>query len=57
MANKMIVVTKRPDDVHARLADYHGVWGCGKTENEAIGDLVRSNQNLFQLEISKKEMN
>lgn len=44
---RTITVTSRSDDFHACLEDYTGVWGCGKTTDEAIGNLVRSLPDTF----------
>ncbi len=37
-----IQVRKRSDDYHAQLGDNPKLWGCGRTANEAIGDVVLS---------------
>lgn len=46
-----IVVTQRVVDYHAALATDPAVWGCGKTEEEAIGDLVRSHPEVFNVSV------
>lgn len=49
-----IVVTKRSDDFHAALKDNPAVWGCGKTIDAAIGDLIRSHQHRLGITILHK---
>lgn len=45
-----IVITSRTDDVHAAIADHPGLWGCGKTQYEAVGNLVMAHRELFGIE-------
>jgi hypothetical protein len=49
-----IVVTQRLSDYHACLADNTAIWGCGKSPSEAIGDLIRSHRERFQITIEEK---
>jgi hypothetical protein len=51
-----IVVSPRPQttlatDYHACIEGSPQCWGCGKTANEAVGDLVRTHGDKFNLEI------
>lgn len=46
-----IIVTKRPGDYHAALKGDPCTWGCGPSENAAIGDLVRSHCVTFGIAI------
>jgi hypothetical protein len=43
-----IVITSRTDDVHAAIADHPGLWGCGKTQYEAVGNLVMAHRELHR---------
>jgi len=47
-----IVVTKRTDDYHACIRGHPKIWGCGKDYDDAIGDLVRSHKEEFDIKIS-----
>lgn len=38
---------------HAQIADNPGYWGEGKTIDEAIGSLIRSHPNRFNLTITE----
>lgn len=46
-----IVVTRRSDDYHACLENDPRIWGCGESVTEAIGDLISSNQALFNINV------
>lgn len=46
-----IVVTKRTDDWHACLENNTAIWACGKSLDEAIGDLIRTHQDVFKIEV------
>ncbi len=37
---------------HAQIKDKPGIWGCGLSRAEAIGDLIRSHAELFNIEIT-----
>jgi hypothetical protein len=37
-----IEITKRPDDYKANIKGHPEIWGCGRSIDEAIGDLIRS---------------
>lgn len=50
-----ILVTKRGDDVHVCLKGEAGVWASGKTADEAIGSLIRSYPERFDIEIAWKD--
>lgn len=57
--SQAIVVTpvdKPGANFHARLESRQGVWGSGKSQSEAIGDLVQSNPDLFNLTICNGEI-
>ena len=49
-----IIVTRRTEDYHACLENQTGIWGSGKTQDEAIGDVVRSHKDTFKIEIEVK---
>lgn len=36
---------------HACIKDKPGVWSCGASRTEAIGDLIQSHPEIFNLEI------
>jgi hypothetical protein len=44
-----ILITSRADDIHASVVGQTGVWGCGKTESAALGDLIRTHRKLFNI--------
>ena len=46
-----IIVTRRNDDYHACLEGHPEIWGCGKTIDGAIGDLIRSHQDTFGIAV------
>jgi hypothetical protein len=46
-----IIVTKLTDDYHAHLDGRLDVYGVGKTQSEAIGDMVNSYPDAFNVEI------
>lgn len=50
-----IIVTRRSNDYHAQLEGERGCWGRGSTVDEAIGDLVRSWPELFDITIKQPE--
>lgn len=49
-----IIVTKRPDDYHASIDGHQELWDCGKSEQSAIGNLVWTHKEKFNLEIEFK---
>jgi predicted RNase H-like HicB family nuclease len=49
-----IVVTKRSEDYHACLDGHPEIWGCGKTPNEAIGNLISAHTDTFKIEVEHK---
>ena len=46
-----IVITKRTDDYHACIAGHPEIWGCGENYSQAIGDLIRSHREEFNVDI------
>jgi hypothetical protein len=46
-----IIVTWRLFDFHAQIDGRPGLWGCGSSANEAIGDLVRSHPEVLGVEV------
>ena len=46
-----ILVQKRSDHYIAYLADNPCFWGSGKSENEAIGNLLRTWPEIFKITI------
>ncbi len=56
MAEKKIIIEKRPDDYMAYLDGRKGIWGCGTTYDEAIGDMIRAHKDEFNLEIIYPKM-
>lgn len=52
MSDKIVIfIRKRSDDVQAFVEDKKGVWGRGRTTSEAVGDLVQSNSDLFNITV------
>ena len=37
--------------LHAQIKGQPGIWACGRTSDEAIGDLVRSHPKQFNVSI------
>lgn len=48
-----IAVSKRSDDYHACIDGKPELWGCGRTGAEAIGDMIKSHQKHFNIEITR----
>ena len=48
---KEILVTRRSNDYHSCLKDEPGVWGCGKTPAEAVGQMMMSHCLTFDIGI------
>ena len=46
-----VVVTHRSNDYHACLAGRPGIRGCGKTPQEAIGDLIITHEETMGIEV------
>jgi hypothetical protein len=42
-----IVITRRYKDFHACIEGQAGIWGCGSTESEAVGEMLRSHPEKF----------
>lgn len=36
---------------HAQIKGEPGYWACGRTQDEAVGDLIRSHPERFGLEL------
>ena len=51
-----ILLRKRSNDWQAYLEDHFEIWGCGKTINAAIGDLICSHKDVFKInaEVEKR---
>lgn len=49
---KRIIVEQRSADIHVHLEPHRGVWACGKTLDDAIGNLVRYHQEYFEVEVA-----
>jgi len=52
-----IILTKRSEDWHAYFADTprasgRSCWGCGKTQNNAIADLILTHYRVTQVQIN-----
>lgn len=43
---------KRQPKYHAQIKGQPGRWGCGRTRQEAIADLITSNYELFNIKVS-----
>ena len=50
-----IIVKKRDADWMAYRENDSEIWGCGKTQNDAVGDLVASHPETFDIEVTKEE--
>lgn len=48
----IITLTPRWDDIHAHANGNLGIWGCGKSVNEAVRDLVSAHQKYFSIELN-----
>jgi hypothetical protein len=51
-----IVVSKRSDDFHACLEGHPELWDCGRTHVEAIGRLILTHRDQFDIEIEDKSL-
>jgi len=51
-----IVITRRADDIHAAIKGAAEIWGCGRSINAAIGDLVNSHQERFGVKLVFADM-
>lgn len=47
-----IVVTKRSEDFHACIKGQPGYWDCGRSPSEAIGNLIRTHPEQFNVTIN-----
>lgn len=46
-----IVITRRTDDYYACIKGHPEIWGCGREESSAIGDLIRSHESEFGIKV------
>ncbi len=46
-----ITITKRGEDYHACLEGQPQIWGCGKTSDEAVGNLIRAHTDTFNITV------
>ncbi|MBU1179381.1 hypothetical protein KJ885_00365 [Patescibacteria group bacterium] len=53
--DRKIIIKRRPADYHASLQEKPGVWGCGKTQATAIGDMIMSHPAEFGIEIKEEK--
>ena len=47
-----IIITERAGDIHVQVEGKVGVWGCGKTIYEAIGNLVFNHKEVFNIGVT-----
>jgi len=47
----VIVVTKRSDDIHVYLKGDTRIWGAGKSQYEAIGNLITLHGDIFNTQV------
>jgi len=52
-----IIFTKRTSDIHACPEGQPAIWACGKTQDEALGNLIRTHSEHFGLELEWDETN
>ena len=52
---KTVVVVKRSNDWQAYLIENTAIWGCGKSPDEAIGNLICSHQDTFHISVEVKQ--
>lgn len=48
---KILVISKRSHDTHICFKGKPGMWGCGKSTYEAIGDLVSHHQKELGIKL------
>ena len=46
-----IILTQQGKKFHAELDGHPEIWGNGKTQREAIGNLICNHQDAFKLKI------
>ena len=46
-----IEIRKRSGDWHAQIKGQPGLWGCGKTPDEAVGSMARNHAERLGLDI------
>jgi hypothetical protein len=49
VANCIITVTKRGDDYHACITGHPEIWDAGKSQAEAVGNLIISHESVVQV--------
>ncbi len=49
-----ISVTRRSSDYHACLKGHEGIWGCGSSWPEAIGQAISNHPEKFRIKIEHK---
>lgn len=54
---KRIIVYQRSDDFHARIESDSSCWDRGSTPAEAIGNLMLSHPEKFNIEIQNQPLN
>lgn len=52
---KKITLTKRVDDWHACLSDDPTIWGAGPNPYEAVGSLILSHKEAFEVEVARNK--
>jgi len=53
---RIVVLEKRMVDYRASLKDNPGIWGCGKTPDAAVGNLVDAHRDAFEIPASRPEL-
>jgi len=48
---RTIIIEKRTDDYMAYLEGHPEIWGCGRDSDSAVGDLIRSHKEIFDIKI------
>lgn len=49
-----VVVESCADDCHVCLAEHSTVWGRGRSEKEALGDLILKHPDIFKIALRSK---
>jgi hypothetical protein len=47
-----IIVTRRERDFHACLKDHPGIWGCGRSHYEAVGNVISAHWEIFKVRVN-----
>ena len=50
--NHRIIVTKRINDYHAHLEGHPEIWGCGKNQAEAVGELITTHAEQLDMKVT-----